>query len=134
MNFLTEQVHAILKRISDEDCRLMGLNPQWARPDWMVLTRLPVPPPPVRPSIMMDTVSRGEDDLTHKLAEIIKYNTHLRKQELNGAPAHIISEFSSLLQFHVATFVNNEIPGQPQVINFVNILIIKRQHKDQEDL
>eukprot|EP01114_Cavostelium_apophysatum_P013538 TRINITY_DN32_c0_g1_i1.p1 TRINITY_DN32_c0_g1~~TRINITY_DN32_c0_g1_i1.p1 ORF type:complete len:1763 (-),score=484.60 TRINITY_DN32_c0_g1_i1:80-5368(-) len=109
-----EKVHSILKRITDEDCRLMGLNPQWARPDWMVVTRLPVPPPPVRPSIMMDTVSRGEDDLTHKLAEILKYNTHLRKQELSGAPAHMIAEFASLLQFHVATYVNNEIPGQPQ--------------------
>eukprot|EP00027_Filamoeba_sp_ATCC50430_P000934 CAMPEP_0168554826 /NCGR_PEP_ID=MMETSP0413-20121227/7995_1 /TAXON_ID=136452 /ORGANISM="Filamoeba nolandi, Strain NC-AS-23-1" /LENGTH=1668 /DNA_ID=CAMNT_0008585609 /DNA_START=242 /DNA_END=5249 /DNA_ORIENTATION=- len=109
-----EKVHAILKRISDEDCKAIGLNPKWARPDWMILTRLPVPPPPVRPSIMMDAISRGEDDLTHKLAEIIKYNTLLKKQELSGAPAHIISEFVALLQFHVATYFNNELPGQPQ--------------------
>jgi len=113
-NLSPEKVHTILKRISDEDCEAMGFNPRWARPDWMVITRLPVPPPAVRPSIMMDTVSRGEDDLTHKLAEIVKYNTHLRKQELNGAPAHIIAEFTSILQYHVATFMNNEIPGQPQ--------------------
>nr|AOE43181.1 RNA polymerase II largest subunit/RNA polymerase II core subunit [Cavenderia deminutiva] len=92
----------------------MGLNPEWARPDWMVLTVLPVPPPPVRPSIMMDTASRGEDDLTHKLADIIKANRELKKQEKNGAPAHIITEVTQFLQFHVATYVDNEIPGLPQ--------------------
>jgi len=109
-----ERVHSILKRISDEDCRSLGLNPKWARPDWMVITRLVVPPPPVRPSIMMDSVSRGEDDLTHKLAEILKYNSHLKKQEQNGAPPHVINEITSILQFHVATLMNNELPGQPQ--------------------
>lgn len=55
-----EKVHSILKRISDEDCRSLGLNPEYARPDWMILTILPVPPPSVRPSIMMDPTARGE--------------------------------------------------------------------------
>jgi len=55
-----EKVHSILKRISDDDCRSMGLNPEYARPDWMILTILPVPPPSVRPSIMMDPTARGE--------------------------------------------------------------------------
>nr|ABA64469.1 DNA-dependent RNA polymerase II largest subunit [Glaucocystis nostochinearum] len=109
-----EKVHQIFKRISDEDCRSMGLRPEWARPDWMIVTILPVPPPPVRPSIMMDSTARGEDDLTHKLADIVKANMNLKRQEMNGAPAHIISEFQQLLQFHVATYVDNEIPGQPQ--------------------
>lgn len=80
-----ERVHAILKRISNDDCAALGLNPQWARPDWMIITVFPVPPPPVRPSIQMDAFARGEDDLTHKIAEILKYNVTLRKQELNGA-------------------------------------------------
>nr|AOE43178.1 RNA polymerase II largest subunit/RNA polymerase II core subunit [Rostrostelium ellipticum] len=109
-----EGVYNIFKRIKDEDAMLMGLNPEWARPDWMIVTVLPVPPPPVRPSIMMDTASRGEDDLTHKLADIVKANRELRKQEKNGAPAHIIAEATQFLQFHVATYVDNEIPGLPQ--------------------
>lgn len=109
-----EKIHTILKRMSDQDCRALGLNPEWARPDWMILTVMPVPPPPVRPSIQMDSFTKGEDDLTHKLAEIIKYNSHLRRQEQNGAPTHIILEFASVLQYHIATYMNNEIPGQPQ--------------------
>lgn len=36
----------------------MGFNPKYARPDWMVLTAFPVPPPTVRPSVMMDGVNR----------------------------------------------------------------------------
>ncbi|CAA6666729.1 unnamed protein product [Spirodela intermedia] len=55
-----ERVLSVLKRISDEDCLLLGLNPKYARPDWMILQVLPIPPPPVRPSVMMDTSSRSE--------------------------------------------------------------------------
>ena len=54
------KVLSVLKRISDEDCQLLGLNPQYARPDWMILQVLPIPPQPVRPSVMMDTSSRSE--------------------------------------------------------------------------
>eukprot|EP00029_Vermamoeba_vermiformis_P000981 TRINITY_DN1114_c0_g1_i1.p1 TRINITY_DN1114_c0_g1~~TRINITY_DN1114_c0_g1_i1.p1 ORF type:complete len:1749 (-),score=528.73 TRINITY_DN1114_c0_g1_i1:193-5355(-) len=108
-----EEVYNILKQISDDDCRAMGFDPRFSRPDWMLVTVMPVPPPPVRPSIVMDA-RRGEDDLTYKLADIVKANQMLRTKEESNAPAHIIKEFAQLLQFHVATFVNNEIPGQPQ--------------------
>ncbi|XP_078178379.1 DNA-directed RNA polymerase II subunit RPB1-like [Carex rostrata] len=109
-----DRVLNVLKRISDEDCLLLGLNPNYARPDWMILQVLPIPPPPVRPSVMMDTSARSEDDLTHQLAMIIRHNENLRKQERNGAPAHIITEFAQLLQFHIATYFDNELPGQPR--------------------
>ncbi|BAS92312.1 Os05g0151000 [Oryza sativa Japonica Group] len=109
-----ERVLNVLKHISDEDCLLLGLNPKFARPDWMILQVLPIPPPPVRPSVMMDTSSRSEDDLTHQLAMIIRHNENLRRQERNGAPAHIITEFAQLLQFHIATYFDNELPGQPR--------------------
>ncbi len=47
---------------------------------------------------------RCEDDLTHKLAEIIRANNQLRKQEQNGAPQHIINDFAALLQVWVPCF------------------------------
>ena len=53
-----EKAYEILKRISDEECRALGFDPKNARPDWMVLTVLPVPPPPVRPSVLMDSSAR----------------------------------------------------------------------------
>jgi len=31
------KVLSVLKRIRDEDCQLLGLNPKYARPDWLIL-------------------------------------------------------------------------------------------------
>ena len=65
----------------------------------MILTVLPVPPPPVRPSIAVDGgTMRSEDDLTYKLGEIIKSSTNVRKSEQEGSPAHIVTEYEQLLQ------------------------------------
>jgi DNA-directed RNA polymerase beta' subunit len=67
--------YQIFKAISDEDIRALGLHPEYSRPDWLILTVLPVPPPHVRPSVVMDGgLSRSEDDLTHQLVNIIKVN------------------------------------------------------------
>ncbi|CAH7669886.1 DNA-directed RNA polymerase II subunit RPB1 [Phakopsora pachyrhizi] len=108
---------SILRRISDSDLHILGLHVEEARPEWMVLTVLPIPPPPVRPSIAMDGgATRGEDDLTYKLAEVIKANQAVRKFESEGAPAHVITEFETLLQWHIATYMDNDIAGQPQAL------------------
>lgn len=109
-------MYTILKNISDEDALALGFDPEFSRPDWMIVTALAVPPPQVRPSVVVNGQGKGEDDLTFKLADIIKVNNQLRKQEKNSAPAHVIREFTALLQFHVATYFNNEIPGQVQAV------------------
>jgi DNA-directed RNA polymerase II subunit RPB1 len=65
----------------------MGLNAEYARPDWMILTVLPVPPAAVRPSISVDGgAMRSEDDLTYKLGEILKASGQVRKLEAEGVP------------------------------------------------
>lgn len=56
-----------------------------------------------------------QDDLTHKLADIIKANNQLRRNEQNGAASHIIAEDMKMLQYHVATLTDNELPGLPKV-------------------
>ena len=40
-----EKVLSIFRAISDQDCIDMGLSPEWARPEWMIITSLAVPPP-----------------------------------------------------------------------------------------
>jgi DNA-directed RNA polymerase II subunit RPB1 len=107
------EAYEILKNISDEDCESMGFDHKFARPDWMVITVLAVPPPQVRPTIVMGP-KKNEDDLTFKLSDIVKINNKLKKQEEAAAPGHILKEFMALLQFHVATYFNNELPGQHQ--------------------
>ena len=58
-----------------------------------------------------------QDDLTHKLADIIKANQQLRRNEQNGTAAHIIVEDVKLLQYHVATLTDNDLPGVPKVLH-----------------
>ena len=108
----------IFRHISTEDIKTMGLSNDYARPEWMIITVLPVPPPPVRPSISVDGGNgmRGEDDLTYKLGDIIRANGNVQRCETEGSPAHIVSEFEHLLQFHVATYMDNDIAGQPQAL------------------
>ena len=110
-----QHVINILSKVSDLDVYILGMNPKFVRPEQLLLTSLPCPPPQVRPSITMD-MGRGEDDLTHKLADIIKANDNLRKCESEGAPNHVVQEFIQLLQYHVATYMDNDISGQPQAL------------------
>ena len=102
-----------LERIPDEDTELFGFDPNTARPEWMVLQVLPVPPVYVRPSITLESGIRSEDDLTHKLVDIIRINQRLKENMDAGAPTLIIQDLSELLQYHVTTYFNNEASGIP---------------------
>ena len=107
------EVREKLQRIPDEDAYVLGVNPEVARPEWMVLTVLPVPPVTVRPSITLDTGERSEDDLTHKLVDILRINQRLIENMDAGAPQLIVEDLWKLLQDHVITYFDNEASGVP---------------------
>lgn len=97
--FSPQEVYNVLRKITEDDLALLGLSEEYARPEWMIMTVMPVPPPPVRPSISVDGgAMRSEDDLTYKLADIIKASVNVRRLEEEGSPAHVITEFEQLLQ------------------------------------
>ena len=105
----------ILRKIDEKTCQYLGVDFKYSHPKNMIIDVLMVPPPVVRPSVMMDSSARTQDDLTHKLIEIVKCNQQLEKQlALPNAQKHVIDEYINLLQFHVNTYIDNEIPGQPQ--------------------
>ena len=110
-----EMVLKIFKRISDEDVSFMGFSPLWSRPDWMICQVMSVPPPAVRPSVKHDAQQRSEDDLSHILVNIIKTNKTLQEKMQNNAPANVIEDWSTVLQYYVATQVDNKIPGVASV-------------------
>ena len=116
INLTAERVHEIFRHISDEECYILGMDPKFARPDWMLVTALPVPPLCVRPAVVMFGSARNQDDLTHKLSDILKANNELIRNEQQGAAAHIISENVKMLQFHVATLSDNDMPGLPRAM------------------
>ena len=97
----------ILSRIPDEELEKIGVNPKTARPEWAVLTTLLVPPVTIRPSIILESGERSEDDLTHKLSDIIRANQRLWENLNAGAPEVIIEDLWDLLQFHITTFFDN---------------------------
>jgi DNA-directed RNA polymerase II subunit RPB1 len=106
-----ESVHRLFRRITDEDVDFMGLSRHWCRPDWMICTVLRIPPPQVRPSVVQDNNQRSEDDLTHKLFDIIKNDKTLQVKIENNSSKQVIDEMTNVVQYHVATLVDNDIPG-----------------------
>eukprot|EP00468_Gymnochlora_sp_CCMP2014_P009815 CAMPEP_0167763390 /NCGR_PEP_ID=MMETSP0110_2-20121227/13339_1 /TAXON_ID=629695 /ORGANISM="Gymnochlora sp., Strain CCMP2014" /LENGTH=1805 /DNA_ID=CAMNT_0007650455 /DNA_START=17 /DNA_END=5434 /DNA_ORIENTATION=+ len=110
-----EKIYSIFKRIRKEDCELLGFNVNFGRPDCFILTVLPVPPPAVRPSVKFDSSgASSSDDLTYKIAEIVKANNALKRQEADGAASHVLETMIDMLQYQVATLIDNELPGYPQ--------------------
>src|SRR5690242_3625369 len=103
-----------LVHIPDEDLTVLGYDPKTARPEWFVLQVLPVPPVTVRPSIILETGIRSEDDLTHKLVDIIRVNQRLKESKEAGTPPLIVQDLVDLLQYHVTTYFDNEVSGIPQ--------------------
>lgn len=110
---LQTEIRDELAKISDDDLRLLGFDPEFSRPEWVVLTVLMIPPVSVRPSITLETGERSEDDLTHKLVDIMRINQRLDANINAGAPQLIIEDLWELLQYHVATYFNNESANIP---------------------
>ncbi len=108
-----DEIRDWLAKVSDDDLSYLGIDGKATRPEWLVLTMLLVPPVNVRPSITLETGERSEDDLTHKLVEIMRINQRLEQDIDAGAPQIIIDDLWELLQYHVTTYFNNETPGVP---------------------
>jgi DNA-directed RNA polymerase II subunit RPB1 len=106
-----EMILRAFQRMTDQDCRLIGLNPEFARPEWMICTVLAVPPLTVRPSVVMDDNQRMEDDLTHKLIDILRANDKVREKIDKEESAEVLDKYTAKLQYDVATYVDNDIKG-----------------------
>ena len=106
-----EQIREWLEKIPDED--LKKLKFKGGRPEWMVITILPVPPMTMRPSIILETGERSEDDLTHKIVDIVRINERLKRILEIGAPEFLINDIIELLQYHVATYIKNDLANIP---------------------
>ena len=107
------EVRARLEKLFEEDLLIFGFSPENFRPEWMILTVLQIPPVTMRPSITLESGERSEDDLTHKLGDIVRINQRLFENINAGAPEVIIEDLWDLLQYHVTTFFDNEVAQLP---------------------
>jgi len=107
------EIRARLEKITDDDIALFGLIVPYIRPEWTVMTFLPIPPVTMRPSITLESGERSEDDLTHKLGDIVRINQRLFENINAGAPEIIVEDLWDLLQYHITTYFDNNIAQLP---------------------
>ncbi|XP_047127085.1 DNA-directed RNA polymerase III subunit RPC1 isoform X1 [Hydra vulgaris] len=108
------KVFHIFQNITDEDCYLLGMVPASGRPEDLIITRVPVPPACIRPSVISELqAGSNEDDLTMKLTEMIFLNDVIRKHRSTGAKVQIIMEDWDFLQLQCALYINGEMSGIP---------------------
>lgn len=107
------EIRSRLEKIEDDDAELFGLNPVAVRPEWLVQTILPIPPVTMRPSITLESGERSEDDLTHKLGDIVRINQRLFENITAGAPEIIVEDLWDLLQYHITTYYDNAVAQLP---------------------
>ena len=102
-----------LEKIPDEHLIFLGMEKDVSRPEWTIMKVLPVPPITVRPSITLESGDRSEDDLTHKLVDVLRINQRLRENRDSGAPQLIVEDLWELLQYHCTTYFDNQTSGIP---------------------
>ncbi|WKY14160.1 hypothetical protein Q1695_000032 [Nippostrongylus brasiliensis] len=109
------RVQKLFNNISEEDIPfLMVRSDEVKHPNDLILTRIPVPPVCVRPSVISEVKSgTTEDDLTMKLSEIVLINDVLQKHKKDGAPVKTVTETWDHLQIQVALYFNSELSGLP---------------------
>lgn len=107
------EIRMRLEKIPDDDLKVFGVNPEALRPEWTILTVMPIPSVTMRPSITLESGERSEDDLTHKLGDIVRINQRLFENITAGAPEIIIEDLWDLLQYHITTFFDNEVSQLP---------------------
>ena len=107
------EVRTRLEKIPDEELNMYGLDHRFVRPEWMIMTVLSIPPVTMRPSITLESGERSEDDLTHKMGDIVRINQRLFENINAGAPEIIIEDLWDLLQYHITTFFDNNVAQLP---------------------
>ncbi|MFB6292086.1 MAG: DNA-directed RNA polymerase subunit A' [Candidatus Nanohaloarchaea archaeon] len=106
-----DEIRERLSQIPDENAAELGV--EGGRPEDLILTHIPVPPVTMRPSITLETGERSEDDITHKLVDVIRINKRLQNNIEIEAPEFIIDDLWELLQYHVSTLFYNDLSGVP---------------------
>ncbi|MBI4175937.1 MAG: DNA-directed RNA polymerase subunit A' [Candidatus Aenigmarchaeota archaeon] len=106
-----DSIRERLEKIPNGDLKKISFS--GGRPEWLILTLFPIPPVTMRPSITLESGERSEDDLTHKLVDIVRINQSLKENIDIGAPEFILNDLWELVQYHISTYFDNELTGAP---------------------
>ncbi|KAJ4398727.1 DNA-directed RNA polymerase III subunit C1 (rpo31) [Didymella pomorum] len=103
----------LFKKISPEDCELLAMIPEDARPEMLIWEYMPVPPVALRPSVMQEG-GATEDDVTNKIGDICQISSIIRAGLARGFPLQILMEQWDFLQLQIAMYINSDAPGLKQ--------------------
>lgn len=114
MIILSFKVQKLFERIPEQDIPLLLMNCKYSKPQDLILTRVPVPPICIRPSVASDLkAGTNEDALTMKLSEIIFINDIIQKHMQSGVNVQMYYEDWDFLQLHCGLYINSEMSGIP---------------------
>ena len=83
------------------------------RPDWMILTVVPVIPPDLRPMVQLDGGRFATSDMNDLYRRIINRNNRLKRLLELGAPDIIVRNEKRMLQEAVDALIDNGRRGRP---------------------
>ena len=86
---------------------VQSLKQAGIKPEWMVMTRIPVLPPDLRPMVQLDGGRFAASDLNDLYRRVINRNNRLKKLMSIGAPEVINRNEKRMLQEAVDTLLNN---------------------------
>ncbi len=99
----------IIKRLEVVDAFLSSGN----RPEWMIMTVIPVIPPDIRPMVQLDGGRFATSDLNDLYRRIINRNNRLARLLELGAPDIIVRNEKRMLQEAVDALIDNGRRGRP---------------------
>lgn len=103
----------LMKRI-----KLMGsLVKAGIKPEWMIMTALPIIPPDLRPMVQLDGGRFAASDLNDLYRRVINRNNRLKRLIAIGAPEVICRNEKRMLQEAVDTLINNSARQGKTVFN-----------------
>ncbi|NOS68198.1 MAG: DNA-directed RNA polymerase subunit beta' [Candidatus Peribacteraceae bacterium] len=98
-----QKLKKVMKRIK----LCSSLQQSLIKPEWMILARLPVIPPDLRPMVQLDGGRFAASDLNDLYRRVINRNNRLKKLMSIGAPEVICRNEKRMLQEAVDTLLNN---------------------------
>ena len=96
-----------LKKIMKRMKLVSALRVSSIKPEWMIMSRLPVIPPDLRPMVQLDGGRFAASDLNDLYRRVINRNNRLKKLMSIGAPEVICRNEKRMLQESVDTLLNN---------------------------
>ena len=111
-NLSAVEISQWLERIPDNELIFIGLAKTNARPEWAIMTAIPVPPLSFRSRMIVDEY-QPTDDLTEKLVDIVRINQRLNYALSTGNHQIVVDDLHTLLQYHCTTYFDNQTTGIP---------------------